>query len=120
MPVQSTLTARQAWPTACGSPPPSRRRGAGPTSSRTAAAATFGYRSTVYTPAGDRLATSVTTVLVAVDQTPADLVTTTASAALVPISEARVAPPFRRPEREGGNVIELLVNAGVERAAPHR
>ncbi len=71
-------------------------------------------------PDGSSLGASITDILLNTEVTPADLVEETARSAKIPANEAHVPAWSRRPAREGGDVVEILLQAGVDRAAPGR
>ena len=79
-----------------------------------------GKRYPLCAPDGTPLGSTMSQVVLAAQDTPSDLVTATAREAKLPTTEAHVPDSLRRPQREGGNVVEILLSAGVDRAAPGR
>jgi hypothetical protein len=69
---------------------------------------------------GKPIGASVSACLLAVELTDADLIVDTSQIARVPQSEVRVPEWARRPQQEGGDVVEILMGAGVASAAPGR
>lgn len=69
---------------------------------------------------GVPLGPTVIACVSAVELSPADALVRAAGRVKVPVAEAVVPASARRPALPAGDVVEALVNAGVERAAPGR
>ena len=69
---------------------------------------------------GEPLGSSVTAALMLVRHTDSEMIAAIADKATIPACEAQVAHWMRRPAQEAGDVVALLVAAGVDRAAPGR
>ena len=79
-----------------------------------------GERHPLCTPDGQPLGGSISSIVLAVELTPVAVLAIAAAKVKLPISEVHVPSWARKPSRESGDVVELLSNVGVARAAPGR
>ena len=69
---------------------------------------------------GQPLGKRIRDILLAVEDTPAEVVRKAAGKVRTPIGECNVPAWARRPAQQAGDVVALLQNAGIEKAAPGR